>query len=379
MKILLTVEFYNPNKGGAQKVVEDLARGLVERGHDVTVATTFLRSRKFSELNGVKIESFKIRGNTAEGIIEKSGEVKRYQHTLLNGGFDVLFNYAAQSWPTDLTFSLLKKIDAVKILAPVGYSRFTAPNYKKYFDILPGYLREYDALVYHSHIHQDKKYGDENGLGYKSVIISNGALKREFMDGEELDIRKRLNIRAKNLIINVSHHNVNKGHRFVISAFRKMHRSDAMLLIVGDRTASRGYRRIAHFVLDYLHCLFSSLVYKNIRLVDGRNRELVLSAYKSADLHLFGSRFECAPLVMYESFAAKTVFITTDVGNVRECEDYLKIISTPDEMAKEANHLLDNPDERYALSKEAHDLWKEKYSIESIIGQYEELFLSFSP
>ena len=56
MKILLTVELYNPHKGGAEKVVEDLAKGLVEKGHDVTVATTYMKSRKPGNVGGVKVE-----------------------------------------------------------------------------------------------------------------------------------------------------------------------------------------------------------------------------------------------------------------------------------------------------------------------------------
>ena len=120
MKILLTVELYNPHKGGAEKVVEDLAVGLVGRGHDVTVATTHLVSRKESVINSVKIESFKLAGNLAGGIKGGKQEINRYQELLQSGEFDVVFNYAAQSWSTDLTLPILDKINTINILAPVG-------------------------------------------------------------------------------------------------------------------------------------------------------------------------------------------------------------------------------------------------------------------
>lgn len=58
MKILLTVEFYNPHKGGAEKVIEDLAISLVERGHDVSVATTFLKDKKNNLINGIFPDMF---------------------------------------------------------------------------------------------------------------------------------------------------------------------------------------------------------------------------------------------------------------------------------------------------------------------------------
>ena len=67
MKILHTVEFYEPFKGGAQEVVKQLSERMVAMGHDVTVATTKLKERKSKNINGVKIEEFDISGNEVRG------------------------------------------------------------------------------------------------------------------------------------------------------------------------------------------------------------------------------------------------------------------------------------------------------------------------
>ena len=40
MKILHTVEYYAPSVGGAQEVVRQISERMVQRGHQVTVATT---------------------------------------------------------------------------------------------------------------------------------------------------------------------------------------------------------------------------------------------------------------------------------------------------------------------------------------------------
>lgn len=374
MKILLTVEFYNPDKGGAQKVVEDLAIGLVKKGHDVTVATTHIPERKRNVIDGVKIESFKIGGNAVNGIKGDKKEIKRYEDLITRGGFDVILNYAAQSWHTDLTLPLLEEINAVKILVPVGYSRFKSPKYKMYFNRLPAYLKRYDKLVYHSPIYQDKIYGDENDLSEKAVIIHNGALKREFGGDAKIDVRKKLGIKTRYLIVTISHHNFAKGHRFVIGAFKKMKRSDSTLVIIGDKFTSRGVRKLAHFFLDYTYCFISSLLNKNIKLASGDDRNFVVSAYKSADLHMSGSLFECAPLVMYESFASGTPFVTTDVGNVREHEKYLRVANSPVDMAVAANEILDNEDIRKSLQVSALELWDRDHAVENLINEYENLF-----
>jgi len=89
---------------------------------------------------------------------------------------------------------------------------------------------------------------------------------------------------------------------------------------------------------------------------------------------MFGSNLECAPLVMYESFASKTAFVTTNAGNVRDHEGYLKIVDTPTIMAKETNYLLDNDKEREALVNKAYGLWENNHTTEKIIDKYEEHF-----
>jgi len=378
VKILLTVGLYNPHRGGAEKVVEDLATSLMAKGHDVTVATAYLSWRGVADLRGVKVESFKLGGNTATGIKGDEQEIKRYRDFIINGEYDVVFNYTAQIWSTDLTFPILDKIKAVKILAPVGYSRLKSSRYKDYFKTLPAYLERYDKLVYHSPNYQDKIFGDESGLGDKAVVISNGALRSEFLANGKDKTRDQLRIKTPYLFIVVSHHNVAKGHRFVIRAFRKMKRKDATLVIIGDRMVSSRVNRVIHFMLDYMYCFVSSLLNKNIKLVDGKDRDDVLSLYKSADISFSGSWLECAPLVMYESFASKAPFISTDVGNVSDYKDYLKVIKTPSEMAKAADYLIDHPGERNALSKKAYDLWEKERSVEDIVGQYESLFESLN-
>lgn len=373
MKILFTIEFYEPHKGGAEEVVKQFSKRLVLKGHNVTVATSFIQERKFSVLNGVKIESFKLSGNLVNGTYGDREEIERYRKFLLQD-FDVMINYAAQIWTTDLTFAVLDKISAKKIFVPCGYPGLKNPKYREYFQNLPGFLKKYDSLIYMSPNYQDKIFGDLNGVRDKAVIIPNGASEEEFLREDSFNIREKLGIKTKYLLISVSNHYKAKGHAFVIDAFRKMKRNDVTLLIIGEKFVSSGVRKLAHFFLDYLQCRFSSLVNKNIKLVDGKNRDLIVSAYKNADLFLFGSKIECAPLVMYESFASKTVFITTNVGNVKDHKDYLKIVKTTEEMAEIANYLLENKKERELLTEEAFRRWRKNHTWEKIVSRYESLF-----
>src|SRR5437773_7620617 len=119
MKILHTVEFYTPSTGGAQEVVRQISEQLVKRGHEVTVATTKLPNRATATINGVRIESFAISGNSVRGC---AGETNRYTEFLLSGKFDIMMNYAAQQWATDLTYPILDQLPYRRVMAPCGFS-----------------------------------------------------------------------------------------------------------------------------------------------------------------------------------------------------------------------------------------------------------------
>ncbi len=372
MKILFTVEFYEPHKGGAEEVVRQLAERLVGFGHEVCVATTKIKERKNKVINGVRVEEFAISDKAVRGISGQPSEKQKYQQFVC-GDWDVVLNYAAEQWSTDLCFEVLDKIKAKKVLIPCGYS-LKKPAYYFYYQKLPEYLKKYDVLVYMSRDYQDKKFGDEHGVGDKAVIIPNGASSFDFPAQDDLDFKKRHGIKTKYLALAVANHYRAKGHDFVINAFKKMDRRDTTLLIVGN-IPSFGLKRLGHMIFGcYPFCVLADFFNRDIKLLQGNDRNLVISAYKTADLFLFGSSFEYAPLVMYESFAAKTLFITRDVGNVRDHENLLKIVKTPEDMAKTANFYLDHPDERAEITNKAFSEWREKYDWKTIVKQYESFF-----
>lgn len=99
MRILHTVEFYYPSTGGSQEVVKQLSERMAAMGHEVIVATSWLPERKATVINGVHIKEFKISGNMVHGY---QGNTKEYREFILNEKFDVIMNYAAQQWSTDL-------------------------------------------------------------------------------------------------------------------------------------------------------------------------------------------------------------------------------------------------------------------------------------
>ena len=124
------MEQYPPAIGGMSEVVKQLSTYMAKFGHDITVATTHHPDRKSNVIDGVKVESFQIAGNAVGGM---RGECQRYQEFLLNGDFDIIVNFAAQQWATDLMLPLLNQIRAKKFLCPPDSLHCTIKHLKSIF------------------------------------------------------------------------------------------------------------------------------------------------------------------------------------------------------------------------------------------------------
>lgn len=368
MKVLITVEFYYaPGGGGIAEQARQIAEGLVRHGHEVLIATSPVAGRA-EMINGVTIKSFAISGNRVKGI---SGDIEGYRTFLKNSSVDVLLNFAANVWTTDIALEIAKELPMKKVLSTPGLSKLGTPAYDEYYkNFYAKQLLNYDKIIYTSLVYKDKKFGDEHGLQSKAVIIANGASEEEFLGEQAVDFRKEYNITTPRLVISVANHYLAKGHAFVLKAWKKMKRSDATLVIIGQRPARHSWYSC------YPFCKYAELVGKNIRVLSLPSRELTLSAYKQADLFLFGSKIECAPLVMYESMAARVPFVTTNVGNVADHAGYVTIIDSPEAMANVANKLLDNEAERKRMADKAHELWKHHYTWSQISKEYEKILSS---
>lgn len=386
MRILHTVEFYHPSVGGAQEVVRQLSERLARLGHDVTVATTRLPERDFNIYNGVEIEEFEISGNAVQGF---SGEVERYSKFLLESDFDIIMNYAAQQWTTDLTLPILDKISAKKVLVPCGFSGLGLQQYQNYFEQMKTWLKSYDVCVYLSNDYQDINFARSCRSAENYVIIPNGAAAEEFDQKLNIDIRTKLNIpRNHFLILHVGSHTGMKGHREAIKIFKKAKIRNATLLIVANIFGGgcTGSCLLAEKLYKYNP--FSKLSDKKL-IVKSLSRLETVAAYLEADLFLFPSNIECSPIVLFESMASKTPFLTTDVGNSKEIIEWTsggKLLPTVKskkgsikadvrKSTKLLEALYNDKDKCQYLSKKGYASWKNSFTWEIIAKKYETLYL----
>jgi glycosyltransferase involved in cell wall biosynthesis len=387
MKILHTVEFYHPLVGGMQEVVKQLSERLVGMGHDVTIATTKLFDRKEDNINGVNIVEFNISGNAVWGL---KGEVERYERFLKESNFDIVANFAAQQWATDVALPILSKIKAKKVFVPTGFSGLYVPEYKEYFEKMKGWMKEYDMNVFLSDDYRDVNFAKENGVK-KRILIPNGAGEDEFLEDLVIDIRAELEIpRNDFLILHVGSHTGVKGHEETIEIFKKTRMRNATLLIVGNKMSEGGcYETCRNKGKLFNKSLFRFLDGKKIIIAE-LSRMNTVAAYKAADLFLFPSNIECSPIVLFECMASKTPFLTADVGNSREITTWSQsgvVLPTRkdnsgfglshvdvDAGAKILESIAKNKIRRNNMQENGFTVWKEKYSWEKIAKEYENLY-----
>lgn len=386
MKILHTVEFYHPSAGGMQEVVRQISERLVKFGHEVTVATTKLAERKNKIINGVKIEEFNIKGNLIRGL---KGETEKYKKFLIDSDFDIITNFAAQQWASDLSFNILDRIKAKKVFVPTGFSGFYLPECKNYFEKMKDWMKKYDVIVFLSEDYRDINFARKNKIN-KIIVIPNGASEEEFLEKNNLDIREKSNIPKNNfLILHVGSHTGLKGHREAIQIFEKAKINNATFLIIGN-SFSGGCTKYCFIKEKLFNLSPQRIIDKKKLIITPLSRLETVSAYKQVDLFLFPSNIECSPLVLFECMASRTPFLTTDVGNAKEIISWSKsglLLPTikdennyskvkVDDSVKILEMIYTNTKKRKNMADSGFRIWVNKFTWNRIAKDYELLYKS---
>ena len=407
MRILHTVESYLPSRHGMSEVVRQISERLVLAGHQVTVATRKNISRGNTSISGVEVREFDISGNMTIGI---RGEYDRYIQFLLESDFDIVTNFSAQHWATDLALPLLSKIKGKKVFVPTGFSALKVPGFKSYFERMKDWLKEYNKVVYHSDDYRDVNFARDLGLK-NGVLIPNGASEEEFSAVPDPLFKKQFRIPEQHgLILHVASYVGGKGHLDAIRIFLNARLKQATLLFVSPAFGQKfeKYRILAsrdikswlgillkksdpfeYMLLVIIHRLQKFGFFKHIRFME-LPRDQVIQAYINADLFLFPSNIECSPIVLFECMAARLPFLVTDVGNAKEIITWSgsgKLLHTNktdlgtglgyadvSKSSKLLRSIVEDPNERKRMAESGYDVWKENFTWMIIADKYEKLY-----
>jgi glycosyltransferase involved in cell wall biosynthesis len=416
MRILFCCQLYAPSVGGVQEVIRQIAERLATRGHKVTVATTSLPMRDFDSLNGVSIKGFDVKGNRVSGM---TGEVREYQDYVRGGDFDVVMIYAAQQWTFDALWSVLDKVAFAKVFVPCGFSGLFEPGYTKYFQELPEVLRKIDHLIFNATKYRDIDYAREHGIDRFSVL-PNGASEVEFDVVIDPTFKARYGIPEQSfLFLTVGSFTGLKGHQELSRAFSKVvvpEGQHTTLILNGNEVQrlENGLSDISKKFVGLIrtHGLFYALkqIVKKIIgssasprsfgesinktqanklvLVTDLPRKELTQAFMAADLFVFASNIEYSPLVLFETAAAGTPFLTVNVGNAAEIAQWTGAgVMCPSEvdakgytrvdeevLAKSMAALINQKDLLENLGASGKRNWHERFTWGKVSDQYEQLF-----
>jgi glycosyltransferase involved in cell wall biosynthesis len=416
MRILFCCQFYAPSIGGVQEVIRQIAERLATLGHQVSVATTKLTIRDFDELNGVAIHGFNVKGNLASGM---SGEIREYQEFVLNGGFNVVMIYAAQQWTFDALWPVLEKLKSAKVFVPCGFSGLYEPGYARYFQDIPDVLRKFEHLIFNATAYRDIDFVRKHGMD-KFSILPNGASELEFGVSFDSEFRVRHSIPQQSFVfLTVGSFTGLKGHQELVNAFARLSLPGgrhATLILNGNEVTRLETGAIeiimkiiglakTHGAIHMLRQTWKKIVgsgsspravaesinrhlsNKRVLVTDLARTELI-QAYMAADLFVFASNIEYSPLVLFESAAAGTPFLSVDVGNAIEIAKWtgagITCPSAIDEkgytrvdekvLAQAMESLMNQTEFLEKLGATGKQNWCEHYTWNKVATQYEQLF-----
>lgn len=417
MRILHVVESYLPRRHGMSEVVAQISERLVQRGHEVTVATRAEQDRRERNIRGVRVEEFAITGSAVRDYKATPTELDRYRRFLAASDHDVAGFFAAQQWAVDLALPMLGEVRPKKVFVPTGFSELWNPKYRDYFNAMPGWMRQFDANVFLSNRYRDFEFARQHQI-CRRWLIPNGASEDEFLAPCPIDVRKRLGIPPDHaLVLHVGSPVGYKGQAEAVSIFAKADISRATLLLLSGqfphrpRRAAcgdpvplaerrgvrllfkigrrlRGYNDVAALFRHASRTIRSGIGQNKVVCCVALSRQETVSAFQAADVFLFPSYLECSPIVLFEAMASRTPFLATDVGNSAEIASWSSsglILPTQkdeagnshpriDESASMLTELINNAPRRAAMAEAGFSAWRKRFTWEKVTLSYESLY-----
>lgn len=372
MRILHTAESYPPLVSGIPEVVSQLSERLAARGHEVHVATGAVPGSPREEVrNGVHVHRLELAGKQQTGI---RGDARPYLELVHGSRWDAVAAHCSQVWSTDLLFD--QQVEAPVVFVAHGLSAYKDLAWREYFRQLAEWLRKGKTMVSLSRVGvEDGAFLRDHALP-ESLVIENG-IDGRLWAAPTLGVRERWGHATQPWMVNVSAHSPAKGHGRLFDLMAALHGMPGRphLTQVGRTHLAHRYHlgRLGVKGGCYYSCRVRALTASGIDLKVNIPRQETVSAVKEADLFVLSSAWEASPLVILESMAAGTPFVTFDVGCVREHVGGYVVADLP-EMEQRIRELLADPDLRAELGRQGRQRIAERHDWEVIVDQYEGLY-----
>lgn len=369
MNILQITNSFYPVVGGQEKVVLEISKELVLKGHDVTVLTTdYMCENKLpvcDNINGIKIIRLKNKywlygyGYSPEAI---DWLKKNYRK------FDIVHCHGYNRHLPEFALKILDKKKPT-IFSPHGFVHTKKNNFAKVLhDLTIGkFLRKANICTALTKLDFDEYY--KLGVKKENIVeIPNGVDFKEFKKPKDKDIhnlKKKYNLDNK-ILLYVGRIHESKGLQYVIESIKDL---ECKLLIVGP---DGGYKKV-------LQEKISKLKMENRVIFAGKvsDKELIIS-YFASDIFVLFSEWEGFGIVVIEAMATGLPVISSDRGALpflvkNNFNGEVVKFKDVKELRIAISKLLKNKNKIINLGKNAKSFSRD-FSWENIVKRYEIIY-----
>ncbi|MHB8604309.1 MAG: glycosyltransferase family 4 protein [Thermoplasmatota archaeon] len=367
MKVLLTAHRFYPHVGGTEEVVARLARGLAERGHDVTVAT----SREPDTPETERHDGYAIRRFDLARVGKFRVAPRAYRDFVLAGAWDVVHLHGQRVWSTDWLYRHFAKARAPLVFTAHGFYQWEVERTPLvdawyYRRTLPRALRHVakaTALTEH-----EWKQLVGWGVPATSVeVIPDGFEPREFAAPPARGgFRERHGLDAKRpLVLYAGGSYPNKQVARIVEVAALVG-SSAQFVLAG-KDADGGFAAAA---------AAGKARHLDLHVLGVLPRDELLAALADADVFLLASSFEGFALVLLEAMASGLPFVSTPVGAAPDLAKLgagLVADASPVSLAARVRELLDDETMRRAIGERGREAVAD-FAWDKIVSRYAALY-----
>lgn len=367
--VAYTVHRFWPAVGGTELAVLGTAAELVRRGHAATAITSDEPgSPPIDAREGVSIRRFQL---------QRRGKFRfpprAYSEFVRDGPWDVVHVHGQRVWSSDHLFKHVPKIRQPKVFTAHGFHQWHMHRrdplelwYYRWH--LPRMLRPFDLVIAltQGEVEELVTFGVPRD---RIVVLPDGVNLHEYDRAPaERDFRVRHGIRRKHMLLYAGGFYDNKRVDFLIRAVAQM-KEDVELVVVGKDSSGGEMRAKSEGLAAMLHA--------PVRFLGALPREDLVKAFFEADLFLLGSKFEGFGIVLLETLAAGVPFVSAPCGAAPDLASRGagRLAATPEDMAKQADELLRDPDLRKRMGAAGREIARAQ-TLEWAAREHEKVYLS---
>lgn len=385
LRILQVVPYFYPAwaYGGIPRVVYELSREMVRKGHDVTVYTTdafdenlrYEGSGQSRVVDGIKIHYFRNLSNALAynyQLFLPLGMRQVVKKTI--GEFDIIHLHGHRHILNNIVHHYAKKFKKKYILSGHG----TIPRIERrvgikvIFDMFFGNRILNDAEHFIAVSEHEIGHYMKMGVERRKVsVIYNGIdIDAYRVLPEKGSFRKKYGLTGKKIILFLGKITPRKGIDFLVRSFSELKMKDAVLVVAGN---DMGYKKQVKVIIKE-RAIGDRVIFTG--LLAGEEK---LAAYQDADVLTYPAIYEIFGLVPFEAMMCGTPVIVTDdcgCGEIIRREKVGFVVKYGDVygLSDKIKEVLTDKNPAWESVEKGKEFIRNKLSWEKVGIQYENIY-----